>query len=271
MPPTEPGPVPSSHPIPGTGIAFVAGATGYVGRHVVRACRDAGLVTRAHVRPDSRSLKEWQKRFTAIGATVDCSPWTEAAITAALARLAPTHVFALLGTTRARAARGDSGSAVRESYEAVDYGLSAMLLRASIACMSRPVFIYLSALGASETARGEYQRVRGRVEREVLDSGLPSLIARPSFITGDDRDESRPAERVGARLLDGVAGLATAIGAGDAAARWQSMTGDELGAALVRHALAVRAGSVTLDAAQLRRPAVRSGSPVLSPAREDVR
>ena len=196
-----------------------------------------------------------------MGATVDCSPWTEPAMTAALARLAPTHVFALLGTTRARAKRGDSGSAVSESYEAVDYGLSALLLRASIACMSQPVFVYLSALGASATARGEYQRVRGRLEREVLDSGLPSLIARPSFVTGDDRDESRPAERTAAAVVDGVAGLATALGAGSAVARWQSMTGEALGAALVRHALLVRAGSVTLDAAALRGPPVTGGPP----------
>lgn len=252
--PAHPSP-PPSRPETGIGIAFIAGATGYVGRHVVRACREAGLVTRAHVRPDSRSLPEWRARFTSLGATVDTTPWTETAITATICRLAPTHVFALLGTTRARAKRGDSGSAVRETYEAVDYGLTAMLLRASIACMSRPVFVYLSALGASATAPGDYLRARGRMEREVFESGLPSLIARPSIITGPDRDDSRPAERLSGAVLDGAAALATVFGAGRPAARWQSMTGEALGAALVRHALTVRVGNVTLDAAALRAPA----------------
>ena len=40
------------------------------------------------------------------------------------------------------------------------------------------------------------------VERAVAGSGLPYAIARPSFITGPDRDEFRPGERIGAMVSD---------------------------------------------------------------------
>src|SRR5215217_2597869 len=82
--------------------AFVAGATGYTGREVVRALVARGVRAVAHVRPDSPRLAEWRERFGEVGADVDATPWEEPAIRAALARWRPTHVFALLGTTRER-------------------------------------------------------------------------------------------------------------------------------------------------------------------------
>ena len=48
-------------------VAFVAGATGFVGRAVVPALRRAGVTTIAHVRPDSARLDEWRKRFASTG------------------------------------------------------------------------------------------------------------------------------------------------------------------------------------------------------------
>ena len=82
---------------------FVAGATGYTGREVVRRCAELGAETVAHVRPDSARIHEWERRFGALGARVDATPWELQAMCATLVRLRPTHVFALLGTTRARA------------------------------------------------------------------------------------------------------------------------------------------------------------------------
>ena len=58
--------------------AFVAGATGYTGRAVVRELTDRGLECIAHVRPDSPRLEEWRRVFTAMGATFDCTPWGDA-------------------------------------------------------------------------------------------------------------------------------------------------------------------------------------------------
>ena len=75
-----------------TGVAFVAGATGFVGKQTVLQLAASGVKTIAHVRPDSRDLARWQAEFTAAGASVDTTPWESAAMIATLRTLAPTHV-----------------------------------------------------------------------------------------------------------------------------------------------------------------------------------
>ena len=217
--------------------AFVAGATGYTGREVVRALRERGVETVAHVRPDSRSVEVWRARFAALGARVDTTSWEESAMTRTLAREGPTHVFGLLGTTRARARDAARSSAVADSYEAVDYGLTVLLLRAAVASGGVQRFVYLSAAGATERGGNAYLRVRGRVERELRESGIPFLVVRPAFISGDGRDDSRAIERVAAVALDGAAAALAAMGL-RTARRWRSIDGPTLAEAMVSLALA---------------------------------
>ena len=112
-------------------IAFVAGATGYTGREVVQALVSRGVRTVAHVRPDSARAEAWRKRFEEIGAAADSTPWGDAELTQTLSTLQPTHVFALLGTTRARR-RTSASQGTTESYDAIDFGLTAMLIRAAL-------------------------------------------------------------------------------------------------------------------------------------------
>lgn len=215
--------------------AFVAGATGLTGRDVVRALRERGVDVHAHVRPDSRELDAWRRRFGALGAEVDTTPWDEEAMRTRLTALAPTHVFALLGTTKKRG-RAAASSGRDESYEAVDYGLSALLLRASSACGSSPRFVYLSSMGVGPSTRSPYLAVRHRLEEELRASKLPWFAARPSFIVGE-RDEARPLERIGSALGDGMLALAGVVGARKLRERYRSQTGEELARALVRLAL----------------------------------
>ena len=47
-------------------IAFVAGATGYTGREVVRLLAERGIETYAHIRPDSKSRARFEQQFTAL-------------------------------------------------------------------------------------------------------------------------------------------------------------------------------------------------------------
>lgn len=218
--------------------AFVAGATGLTGRFVVQALRARGIATVAHVRPDSARLAEWQKRYEALGAEVDTTAWHDGAIAATIATRAPTIVFALLGTTRARASRvaKAGGDAARESYDAVDVALTEMLLRASEAIEPRPRFVYLSSIGAGEGARGSYLEARTRVERALVASGVPYTIARPSFIVGD-RDDTRPAEILGAPVADVLLGAIGFLGARRTADRYRSIRGQDLAEALVKLAL----------------------------------
>ena len=232
--------------------AFIAGATGYVGREVVAALRARGVPTWAHVRPDSSRLPEWRTRFEALGATVDSTAWTDAAMTERLRTLAPTHVFALLGTTRARAAAAARAGAPTADYEAVDYGLTALLLRAASAVSPPPRFVYLSSAGVREGTRNPYLAARARLERELRAAPVHYIVARPAFISGDDREESRPAERWGARVGDVLLGVVSALGGQAVAARWRSITGASLARGLVALALDPAAVNLEVYADRLR-------------------
>lgn len=216
-------------------IAFVAGATGYTGRAVVQALVDRGARTVAHVRPDSSQRAEWTERWQQQGAEVDATAWELPALTATLERLQPTHVFALLGTTRSRSSREGRGAV--EGYEAIDYGLTMMLRDAAQACGSRPRFVYLSAAGLREDTRNPYMRVRVRVEQALREGSLPYTIARPSFITGAERDEPRLAERLAAGVADRMLAFAGMLGGRTLRDRYSSMTNVELARGLVRVAL----------------------------------
>jgi len=168
---------------------------------------------------------------------VDTTPWGDAEMAETLVTLQPTHVFSLLGTTRARRkASSRHGRRDADSYEAVDFGLTAMLIRAAVASGSRPRFVYLSSLGVREHTNNPYLVARWRAESLLRASGLPYTIARPSFITGPGRDESRPLERASAVAVNAVAAVARVVGARRLAERVHSLTGPELAAGLVRHA-----------------------------------
>jgi uncharacterized protein YbjT (DUF2867 family) len=232
-------------------IAFVAGATGYTGRDVVRILLDRGVRTIAHVRPDSSRADQWRTTFESQGAAVDSTPWNNAAMTRTLTALQPTHVFSLLGTTRARRRESAARGSV-ESYESVDYELTATLIRAALASGSRPRFVYLSSFGVREHSSNPYLMARWRAESVLRASGLPFTIARPSFITGPDRDESRPLERVSAVIANAAAGVARVFGADRLAGSVRSMTGRELAAGLVRHAFEAASENVSLGSEELR-------------------
>lgn len=233
-----------------TPLAFVAGATGFTGRAVVEQLVARGVRTVAHVRPDSSQREQWSTRWRTLGAEVDATPWETAALTETLARLHPTMVFALLGTTRARA-RTEGRGAV-EAYEAIDYGLTMMLRDAAEACGHRPRFVYLSSAGLSEGTKNPYMRVRVRVERALREGALPYTIARPSFITGPDRDEPRLGERIGAGVADGVLGFAGLLGARKLRDRYRSISNVELAAGLVRVAMDPACDGRVVDAEALR-------------------
>ena len=238
------------------GAAFVAGATGYVGRALVRTLAARRTPVVAHVRADSPQLDQWRARFAALGATVDATPWDEDAMAATLAALRPTAVFALLGTTRQRARAAAAARGAADGYEHVDYGLTALLLRATQRAAretgTTPRFVYLSSVGADAASRNPYLAVRGRLEAELRTSGLPWTVARPSFITGPDRDESRPAERIGAAVVDAALAIPGWLGARRLRDRWRSTTADELAGALARLAEDPRAAGSVVEGDGLR-------------------
>jgi uncharacterized protein YbjT (DUF2867 family) len=239
-------------------IAFVAGSTGYTGREVVRVLRARGMETVAHVRPDSGRIEAWRIRFEGLGARLDLTPWDLDALSRTLTALAPALVFALLGTTRARARRA-AASGRDEGYQAVDYALTVLLYRAACSPGSRPRFMYLSSAGVRETGGNAYLAARAGVERELRAGPLPYTIVRPSFITGPDRDEFRPGERIVSRVMDGALGLAGLLGATRLRDRYRSTSNLTLAEAMVRLALDPAAAGRVVESEALRSP---RGAPV---------
>ena len=231
--------------------AFVAGATGYTGRNVVERLAREGVRAVAHIRPDSPALGAWISRFEAAGVIADRTPWTDE-MARTMARLRPEFVFALLGTTGARAARDERATGVAAGYEAVDYGLTALLLRAVLEAGIRPRFVYLSSIGASATSRNPYLAVRGRFERELQACGLPYLIVRPSLISGSDRDERRVTERAASIVSDALLSVAAMLGARRLHVRWATLSGNALAEGMIRLALSAHDGCAIADAAAVR-------------------
>ena len=233
------------------GRAFVAGATGYTGRSVVAELCARGIDTLAHVRPDSSQLEHWRGRFEDLGARVDTTAWELGALTSTLQRERPTQIYALLGTTNKVRKRGGRGSAVVDTHEAVDYGLTIMLLEAAVACGCRPRFVYLSALGADGRSINAYMGVRKRVEAALRGSGLPHVIARPAFISGEDREERRPAERVATTVFDGALTVLGHVGAKSIQDHYSSITGPHLARRMVELACEAKQDVVIAEGASL--------------------
>lgn len=236
--------------------AFIAGATGYTGREVVRQLAGSGVRTVAHVRPDSSRLDHWRTLFGQWGAEVDSTPWRADAMAETLKQLKPDGVFALLGTTRARgkAAARAGKDAAAESYEAVDHDLSVLLFDAAQACGSAPRVVYLSSMGAGPGAAGAYLKVRARVEERLRGSELAWTIARPSFISGPDRDDDRAGERFGATVADAALGAIAAVGIGRLKRRYGSHSNVDLAAGLIRCAQSDAWRDRVAEAEDLRRP-----------------
>ena len=212
--------------------AFVTGATGFVGRAVVQALVARGVPTVAHVRPDSKKLDEWRRRLGELGATVDTCAWDVAAMTAAMRTHAPTHVWNVIGTTRRRAsADGVAG----DIYQAVDVGLSKIVVAAAVGCGARPRLVQLSSIGASVKSSSAYLRGRGQADAAVMASGLPWAIARPSFIVGEGRgDDKRTLEDATAAVANLALGVVGFFGGKQLRATYRSIDPATLAAALVR-------------------------------------
>lgn len=210
--------------------AFVLGATGFVGREVVRQLCVRGTGTIAHVRPDSSKLAEWKARFGELGAQVDTTAWDAGALAARFREVAPAQVYILIGTTRGKA---KADAIAGDIYEQVDLGLTKLAAEAARASERRPRLVYLSSVGADRDARSAYLRARGKAEDAVMAAGVPWVIARPSLITGE-RDETRIGESTAAVVGDGLLAVVGAFGGKKLRDRFRSTTADVLASALIR-------------------------------------
>jgi len=210
--------------------AFVLGATGFVGREVVRQLCVRGTKTIAHVRPDSSKVEAWRTTFGALGATVDTTPWDAVALAARIRELDPAQIYILIGTTRGKA----KADAIEGNiYEKVDLGLTQLTVEAATASERSPRLVYLSSVGADATARSAYLKARGQAEDVIRTAKLPWVIARPSIITGD-REDGRLGEKAAGVVGDGLLAVAGLFGGKKVRDRYRSTTPDILASALIR-------------------------------------
>lgn len=231
--------------------AFVTGATGYTGQEVVRQLCARGVHTVAHVRPDSARADTFAQSFRALGAEVALVPWAAAPMAELLRTTRPDVVFALLGTTQKRAKTAARAGRAPADYQAVDYGLTHMLLTATRESASHARFVYLSSIGVRADTSNEYLRVRHLIEDELSHSGLTWISARPSFITGPDRKD-RPAERIYAAIGDGLLSIAGLLGARAVRAAYRSIDAERLARALISLAFDPSAANRVAPASELQ-------------------
>lgn len=207
-------------------VAIVAGATGLVGRALVRQL--------AHD-PAWREVRALVRRVPpgeAGGPTLVQVPVDYERLDPPPSWAAADQVFCALGTTIRQA-----GS--QAAFRRVDYDYPVALARAARASGARH-FLLVSAVGADPRSRVFYNRVKGEVETAIAELGFRSVtIARPSLLLGK-RAEPRLGEQVGK-----VLGLL-------APARWRPVPAERVARALVEAAREDRPGVRIIENPELR-------------------
>lgn len=207
-------------------VAIVAGATGLVGRALVRQLADD---------PAWREVRALVRRGPsgeAGGPTLVQVPVDYERLDPPPSWAAADQVFCALGTTIRQA-----GS--QAAFRRVDYDYPVALARAARASGARH-FLLVSAVGADPRSRVFYNRVKGEVETAIAELGFRSVtIARPSLLLGK-RAEPRLGEQVGK-----VLGLL-------APARWRPVPAERVARALVEAAREDRPGVRIIENPELR-------------------
>jgi uncharacterized protein YbjT (DUF2867 family) len=172
-----------------TRVALIAGSTGLVGGHCLRAlCGDANYL----------KTVAWGRRAPEFSA-----PKLELAIgnleAQDFTQFSPTDAFCALGTTIKVA-----GS--EAAFRLVDLTYVTQFAQAALAAGATR-FVLVSSLGADPQSRIFYNRVKGEAEAAVRALGFTTtVILRPSVLAGD-RPAARPLERASIAMGQLVAPL----------------------------------------------------------------
>jgi uncharacterized protein YbjT (DUF2867 family) len=163
-------------------IAAVTGASGFLGRSIVRELLSRGWTVRALVRDREKArrvLPATQERAIRL---IQGDALDEAAVNALLD--GASVCINTLGIIRESLGGQTFRKVHVESVEVLIQQFQAALQASPPA--DPPRFVQISAIGVSEHGRAEYQRTKWEGEQLVRASGIPWTILRPSTIHGPD-------------------------------------------------------------------------------------
>lgn len=155
-------------------MALITGATGYIGRHLVRRLVEQGERPRCLVRniQRARAVLPVDKVEIVQGATTNLTSLEPAV------RDIDTIVHAAFITADRKQAQGNH-------YEETNVQGTANLIRAAKAAGVKRI-IEISGLGTKPDKPGSYLQGRYQAEKMLIDSGLDWTIIRPSVLFGKD-------------------------------------------------------------------------------------
>jgi uncharacterized protein YbjT (DUF2867 family) len=158
-------------------IIAVAGATGFVGRYVVRELLSRGLRVRGLVRDraKARAVLPAEEGLRLIQGTADDG---EALAGLCAGASGVVNAIGILRETRGSTFQRQHVETTRNLVEAAQEAGGAGPAR----------FIQISALGVSDDSKAEYIRTKWEAEQIVRRSGLPWTIFRPSIVHGMGSD-----------------------------------------------------------------------------------
>ncbi len=209
----------------------IAGATGLVGREILRGLVADPSVSAIHV-IGRRALESTPKATSHV---VDFRSLP------ALPRL--DEVYLALGTTIKVA-----GS--QEAFRAVDFDANLAVARAALSAGARRAGL-VSAMGASANSRIFYSRVKGELEDALAALSFEGLvIVRPSMLAGDRERLGQP-ERRGEKIATAVSSLLGPL----IPRNYRSVSAADVARALLTRVPVARGREIVLSGAMQRSPA----------------
>lgn len=148
-------------------MIFIAGATGFIGRHLIEALRERGIKARCLVRtPEKAAL--CKDGLEAVLGDITDKETLRGKLEGAETVLHLVGIIEEKGTDTFRKVH------VRGTENLVNEAKKAGVRH----------FFYQSALGAGKNSWSEYQNTKAEAEEIVRNSGIPYTIFRPSLVVG---------------------------------------------------------------------------------------